>query len=411
VSSRIRKSTRIGFYLYWQSRLRIPVAVVCALSLQALVYSRFSNRLVAVPISGSVVSPSQEFEPLTRAAVSQRLSRPVFRLSVIRGGAYSAEELRQALDSDEVAARHYTDFRRPLLRVEPSPFKQPVYVSYRVGDAVFWTRHKVSLPPGEALLTDGTNYARARCGNRVALTPQAPVEAHGPAPEVLERVETPAQGTTTPEWHEALLAPEVFPAFFPETPAQTAAMMPTIIGENQPGYGYGSLPGGGGVIPFSVPPSESTPPVTPPTPPVTPIQPSPIPGLPPDIPPSPPPCCSIITPPVTPPGTPPETPPTTPPTTPPITPPDIPPYIPPYTPPNTPPDTPPDTPPVTPPVTPPNTPPVTPPITPPVTPPDTPPVTPIPEPGSLVLVLGALSAGVAARRFLQAKNCRQRNDR
>jgi hypothetical protein len=62
-------------------------------------------------------------------------------------------------------------------------------------------------------------------------------------------------------------------------------------------------------------------------------------------------------------------------------------------------------------VTPPNTPPVTPPITPPVTPPDTPPVTPIPEPGSLVLVLGALSAGVAARRFLQAKNCRQRNDR
>jgi hypothetical protein len=54
-------------------------------------------------------------------------------------------------------------------------------------------------------------------------------------------------------------------------------------------------------------------------------------------------------------------------------------------------------------VTPPNTPPVTPPITPPVTPPDTPPVTPVPEPGSLLLVLGALSAGLVARRFLRVK--------
>lgn len=417
MSSRIRKSIRIGFYRRLRRRLRLPMAIACALSLQALVYSRFSNRPVVAPIPGAAVSSSHEFEPLIRAAVSPRLSRPVYRLSVIRGGAYSAEELRQALDSDEVAARHYDVFERASLRIEPSPFKQPVYVSYRMGNSIYWTKHTVSLPPGETLLTDGTNYARARCGNRVALQPQAPVEAQGPAPEVLEHVETPAPETTTLEWREALLAPEVFPSFFPETPAQTAVMMPAIIGENQQGFGYGFLPGAGSLIPFQLQSRESTTPVTP-TPPTPPIQPSPIPDLPPDIPPAPPACCSIATPPVTPPSTPPETPPTTPPTTPPSTPPETPPYFPPFAPPYTPPELPPYTPPTTPPVTPPNTPPETPPYTPPVTPPntppttppippETPPITPVPEPGSLVLLLSALGAGVVARRQLKSKGNRR----
>ena len=118
-------------------------------------------------------------------------ARPVYPFSIIRGGAYSATELKGALDRDDVAARHYRAFRQALVHTTAANFPAPVYISYRVGDEIYWTSRAVALPHGETLLTDGRNYARARCGNRISETPRTPVSDSEPALETLDRPRLP----------------------------------------------------------------------------------------------------------------------------------------------------------------------------------------------------------------------------
>jgi hypothetical protein len=64
------------------------------------------------------------------------------------------DELKHAMKYDTVVSRHYRgfDYRRAHL-VQLSE-KQAMYVSYRIGDKVYWTRRKVSLHPGETLITN-----------------------------------------------------------------------------------------------------------------------------------------------------------------------------------------------------------------------------------------------------------------
>jgi hypothetical protein len=229
--------------------LLVPCLIGGALCVQAVIYTRLSTHGTPAGIPEAAAPVSHEAEPVARAAFSRRLGRPVYKYSVIPGGAYSAEELKQALDSDEVAARHYAVFHRASLRTEPSRFVQPVYVSYRVGDAVFWTRRPLALAPHETLLTDGANFARARCGNRVSAEPQSPVQTASPDPEAFEHTETPATEAAAANRDEPLLAVEVFPGSFQDTQWQTAVPMPDAGAEAQqdPGDGFqlataGSLP-------------------------------------------------------------------------------------------------------------------------------------------------------------------------
>ena len=115
--------------------------------------------------------------------------RRVYPFSVIRGGAYSREELLRALESDPVTESHYQAFQRGHLRAVRSTIAKPVYVSYRKDNRIFWTSHPIRLHEGETLLTDGNSYARARCGTRISLVRQAPVAQAEPAPGVLDTVE------------------------------------------------------------------------------------------------------------------------------------------------------------------------------------------------------------------------------
>jgi hypothetical protein len=98
---------------------------------------------------------------------------PYYRYSIIPGGAYSQTELRQALASDKVAAAHFADFRVADTRVTTLDQDRYSYVSYRIGDRVFWTSQPVLLLKGEELLTDGVHLARTRCGNRLGVRPPA----------------------------------------------------------------------------------------------------------------------------------------------------------------------------------------------------------------------------------------------
>jgi hypothetical protein len=96
-----------------------------------------------------------------------RAARPVFPYSVVPGGVYDPKELMETIRVDPVARVHYSDIR--IENLVPVRIQSPMeaYVSYRIGNNVYWTSKKLSIPRGELVLTDGKNMIRARCGNRV----------------------------------------------------------------------------------------------------------------------------------------------------------------------------------------------------------------------------------------------------
>jgi hypothetical protein len=71
-------------------------------------------------------------------------------------------------------------------RVVPLDREESVYVAYRIGNDVFWTKRTFTLHKGETVITDGTHEARARCGNRISVTPQAPISSREPTPGAFE---------------------------------------------------------------------------------------------------------------------------------------------------------------------------------------------------------------------------------
>jgi PEP-CTERM motif len=58
---------------------------------------------------------------------------------------------------------------------------------------VYWTRHRVTLYPGETLITDGRKSARTKCGNRVEAVAQP---ATSPAEPPMAKFEQPAHPAT-----------------------------------------------------------------------------------------------------------------------------------------------------------------------------------------------------------------------
>ena len=106
-------------------------------------------------------------------------AQPVLPYSVIPGGARNSRELSDAARREPVVAAHYAEFSVAHTRVLRLPYDKLAYVSYRLGNHIYWTKTKVPLYQGETLLSDGEHLARTRCGNRisdVAMTPVSPQE-------------------------------------------------------------------------------------------------------------------------------------------------------------------------------------------------------------------------------------------
>lgn len=187
-----------------------------------------------------------------RPAAIRNPSRPIYPYSVIRGGAYSAGELDQALRNDPVVAAHYADFDRGHMRVTQAPAAAAVYVSYRKDDRVYWTSRKIQLPAGESLLSDGVHTARVRCGNRVSLTPQGPVHPREPSAIELDvpqwstgKADVPPNGSSSPR-----LAYEIFPAMDWNGPGAVPGDAPGEVSNQTPsgvsGGSVASVSGGPG---------------------------------------------------------------------------------------------------------------------------------------------------------------------
>jgi hypothetical protein len=209
--------------------------------------------------SSSQVQVAPSYVSSFRSSVSQDLSatsgdendahRKVYPYSVIPGGVQGAADLKNSLTNDSVVAKHYEDFEVERTHVIHLNQDRLLYVSYRLGNRVFWTKKPLLLLKGEAVLTDGEHLARTRCGNRLSEAPAGPVLAAGPEfeagpPEVAEAF----------PGAPALVGPPALP--FPPLP--TSAPPTTSVAPP----GSPLPPGGGIIVPpiVPVPGGGSTPP-------------------------------------------------------------------------------------------------------------------------------------------------------
>lgn len=224
--------------------------------------------------------------PQRRRAVEEAESlaeRPVYRYSVVRGGVYSAQEVARERRRDPVVGAHYAGIGPGLraVRVE-SDFS--AHVSYRVRNAVYWTRKRVRLRAGETVLTDGEQLIRARCGNRISMEPQEPTREQEPAEGVLEQaLPPPAAGREGDAGREDMTARGGYPAIpglIPGLPTPVAVkppFAPDLPLNILPSYLLppegGGAPRGGGGNPAPVAPPEPAPPAPENGPPYFPVPP------------------------------------------------------------------------------------------------------------------------------------------
>jgi hypothetical protein len=101
--------------------------------------------------------------------------------SVVPGGVRTPEELREAGAHDRVVSEHYAGFDFRKARVVEVRHAELVYLSYRIGEQIYWTTKKVTLHSGEKLITDGKITARTRCGNQVSALPQKMASSQEPS--------------------------------------------------------------------------------------------------------------------------------------------------------------------------------------------------------------------------------------
>jgi hypothetical protein len=127
-------------------------------------------------------------------SLRQMEKRPVYPYSVVAGGVRDARELKWAAEHDPVVAAHYRGFDYDHARVVRLVLARTVYVSYRIGNKVYWTRHRVTLHKGETIITDGKITARSRCANRVEELPQQATSSSEPPAAKFEEPVHPSTG-------------------------------------------------------------------------------------------------------------------------------------------------------------------------------------------------------------------------
>jgi len=165
-------------------------------------------------------------------------SRPVYPYSVVPGGVEDAKELKWVAEHDPIVAAHYAGFDYDHARILRLTLDRTVYLSFRIGSHVYWTRHRVTLHKGEKLLTDGRMTARTRCANRVEEVPQ---QAAAP-------VEPPAV-----KFDQPIRFPVGTAMHTPPVPFESALLRGPGLGSTGPLGLYDPFPGGNW-IPISPPP-------------------------------------------------------------------------------------------------------------------------------------------------------------
>jgi hypothetical protein len=182
---------------------------------------------------------SQNLSLLAMESVSPPLTVPrrvVYPYSIIPGGVRTPDDLREVSEHDRVVGSHYAGFDFRNAKIVELDQPKLVYLSYRLGDRVFWTAKRVSLHKGEKLITDGKMTARVRCANRISESAQPMVS---PVEPPAAKFEEPFDGTSG-----QIPFPGDFNATGPgrEYAGLGAAGPPTLISSGSAPFPGGGLP-------------------------------------------------------------------------------------------------------------------------------------------------------------------------
>ena len=153
----------------------LAIAAICAFG----AYSAYELLNTSRSRTAFYSKLSQFSAPEVQVKMAQ-YERKVYPYSIIQGGIRSREELSANIRADKVVAKHYANFDVSKARIIKAPEARAMYVSYRLGDKVYWTAKKINIPQGETLITDGTLEARTRCGNMLSDTEMTPLSGEEP---------------------------------------------------------------------------------------------------------------------------------------------------------------------------------------------------------------------------------------
>jgi PEP-CTERM motif len=222
------------------------VAVVVTASASVVALRYLGPSLFQTRQSASSTVDQSEFTQDGTATIDNVLSesvgsRPVYPYSVVPGGINDAKELKWVAEHDPIVAAHYAGFDYEHAQVVRLTLARSVYMSYRIGNRIYWMHRRVTLHKGEKVITDGRITARGRCANRVEEKPQQQASPAEPAPEKFDEPMRAGEGT-------AMVSPEV--------PFQSALLNRPQVPGFDPGGPlslYNPFTGGNG-IPIAPPP-------------------------------------------------------------------------------------------------------------------------------------------------------------
>lgn len=242
----------------------VPLVLLVAL-LTALFLRHSPNDSLSLNSFADQSGAAQWQQPAPQTATVAS-TRPIFPYSIVSGGVRSGKELQAASSADPVVAQHYSDFKVARARTIQLDHPVAMYVSYRRGNNVFWTRNRMTIPAGETLISDGENLARTRCANRLSAVAVKPIAASDPTTEELN------QPSFVPPFMAAMLpgesafripGPPLGPPVTPDGPGASGAP-PSAGGVSPPLLPPILFPGGPPVVPHTPPPPP--PPVSTPEP-------------------------------------------------------------------------------------------------------------------------------------------------
>ena len=232
--------------------LAISAAGVSALALRYFSPSLFRSAQSAPVTFEQAEASRNRVLALSQQSAPPPQARPVYPYSVVPGGVKDAKELKWFAEHDPVVAAHYAGFDYEHARLVRLELARTVYVSYRIGNHIYWTRHRIKLKKGETLLTDGKMTARTRCANRVQELPkQAAEPAAEPPVEKFEQPVRASQGTAVQSppvpFESALLNRPLMPEVEPGAPI--TSLYSPFGSANYPPNAPPPLPGGGTCAP------------------------------------------------------------------------------------------------------------------------------------------------------------------
>ncbi len=202
--------------------LTLVTAVASTVALRYFGPSLFHNRQAESSSFDQTVLSRERAVTLNSLISAEQPSRPVYPYSVVAGGVEDAKELKWVAEHDPIVAAHYAGFDYNHAQVVRLTLARTVYMSYRIGNHIYWMRRRITLHKGEKLITDGRMTARGRCANRVEPTAQQPTAPAEPAPEKFDQPVQAGEGTAmqSPEipFQSALLNRPLAPGFDPSGP-------------------------------------------------------------------------------------------------------------------------------------------------------------------------------------------------